>query len=507
MLNLALILEQSTRRNPGKVAVILDDYRLRYAELNGAANKLANALVGMGVQPGDKVALMVPNTPHFPISYFGILKTGAAVVPLNVLFKQNEVQYHLEDSDAKALIVWEGFLGEALQGFLKAQTCHNLIVIQAPGSTAELPAGATGFNQIMADSAPTFDTVQTSPSDTAVILYTSGTTGRPKGAELSHFNMFFNAMVGAEKLLGVSQDDIFLATLPLFHSFGQTAVMNVGFYVGATITMLPRFEPVKAAEIIQRDKVTMFAGVPTMYFYLLNHPEVARFDMSSLRRCVSGGASMPVEVMQAFNQRFNVTIMEGYGLSETSPIASFNHLDRPTKPGSIGTPIWGVEMRVVDPEDKPVPTGELGEIVIRGHNVMKGYYKRPEATAEAIRNGWFHTGDLARQDEDGYFFIVDRVKDMIIRGGFNVYPREIEEVLYAHPAVAEAAVIGVPDPALGEEVKAVVALKPGQSATEQELIEYCKGRLAAYKYPRSVEIRESLPKTATGKILKRELKG
>jgi long-chain acyl-CoA synthetase len=283
-------------------------------------------------------------------------------------------------------------------------------------------------------------------------------------------------------------------------------VMNVTMFLGATMTMLPRFEPVKAMEVIQRDKVTLFAGVPTMYFYLLNHPEADKYDMGSLRRCVSGGASMPVEVMHAFNQKFNVQIMEGYGLSETSPVASFNHLDRPAKPGSVGTPLWGVEMRVVDPEGRPAPAGEMGEIVIRGHNVMKGYYKRPEATAESIRGGWFHTGDLAKVDEDGFFFIVDRVKDMIIRGGFNVYPREIEEVLYAHPAVAEAAVIGVPDQALGEEVKAVVACKPGQSTTEQEIMDYCKERLAAYKYPRSVEFRESLPKTATGKILKRELK-
>jgi long-chain acyl-CoA synthetase len=507
MLNLALLLEQSTRRDPGKVAVILDDYKLRYAELNGAANKIAGGLAKLGVQRGDKVAIMLPNTPHFPISYYGILKTGGTVVPLNVLFKQNEVQYHLEDSDAVALIVWEGFLAEAVAGFHKAETCHSLIVVQAPGSTAALPEGAISFNQLLADSPPVFDTVQTQPSDTAVILYTSGTTGRPKGAELSHFNMFFNAMVGAEKLLGVTSDDVLLATLPLFHSFGQTCVMNVSTFLGATMTMLPRFEPVKAMEIIQRDKVTLFAGVPTMYFYLLNHPEGGSYDLSSLRRCCSGGASMPVEVMHAFNKKFNVSIMEGYGLSETSPVASFNHLDRPMKPGSIGTPIWGVEMRVVDPEGKSLPPGEMGEIVIRGHNVMKGYYKRPEATAESIRGGWFHTGDLAKIDEEGYFFIVDRVKDMIIRGGFNIYPREIEELLYAHPAVAEAAVIGVPDEALGEEVRAVVALKPGQSVAEQELIDYCKERLAAYKYPRTIEIRDSLPKTATGKILKRELKG
>jgi long-chain acyl-CoA synthetase len=506
MLNLALLLEQSAKRNPGKLALIFDDYKLRYAEVNGAANKIANALVAMGIRKGDKVAMMLPNTPHFPICYNAILKAGATVVPLNVLFKSNEVQYHLEDSDSVALIAFEGFLGEAAEGYRKARACNNLVVVQAPGSTNPLPDGALSFNQLLADNPPTFEMVDTSPDDTAVILYTSGTTGRPKGAELSHANMFMNAMVSADKLLGISADDVLLATLPLFHSFGQTCVMNVGLYLGATITMLPRFEPVKAMEIIQRDKVTLFAGVPTMYFYLLNHPAAGDYDLSSLKRCCSGGAAMPVEVMHAFNKKHNVQIMEGYGLSETSPVASFNHLDRPAKPGSIGTPIWGVQMAVLDPEGKPAAAGEMGEIAIRGHNVMKGYYKRPEATAEVIHNGWFRTGDLAKVDEDGFFYIVDRVKDMIIRGGFNIYPREIEELLYAHPAIAEAAVIGIPDQALGEEVKAVVACKPGQSVTEQELIDYCKASLAAYKYPRSIEFRDSLPKTATGKILKRELK-
>lgn len=282
--------------------------------------------------------------------------------------------------------------------------------------------------------------------------------------------------------------------------------MNTLLYLGGTITLLPRFEPQKALEVMARDRVTYFAGVPTMYFYLLNFPTADQYDLSALKFCVSGGAAMPVEVMHAFNRKYNVTILEGYGLSETSPVASFNHLDREPKPGSIGIPIWGIEMRVVDGEGREVPNGELGEIVIRGHNVMKGYYKRPEATADAIRNGWFYSGDIAYRDDDGFFFIKDRVKDMIIRGGFNVYPREIEEVLYGHPAIAEAAVIGVPDPALGEEVKAVVAFKPGQTATASEIIEYCKERLAAYKYPRFVEIRDTLPKTATGKILKRELR-
>ena len=506
MLNLAILLELSARRDPGKVAVIFEDMKLRYAEINGAANKIANGLVKLGVQPGDKVALMLPNTPHFVICYYAVLKTGATVVPLNVLFKRNEVEYHLEDSDAVALIAWEGFLGEAIEGFQQAEGCRRLLVAQAPGSTAELPAGALALDALLADNPPTFDTFQTMPDDTAVILYTSGTTGRPKGAELTHLNMFFNAMCGAEKVLRTDSDEIGLAVLPLFHSFGQTCVMNALLYAGATLTLVPRFEPQKALEVMERDRVTYFAGVPTMYFYLLNFPEANKYDLSALRRCCSGGAAMPVEVMHAFNKKYNVTILEGYGLSETSPVASFNQLDAEPKPGSIGRPIWGIDMRCVDSDGREVPTGELGEIVIRGHNIMKGYYKRPEATTETIKDGWFHSGDIAYKDEDGFFFIKDRVKDMIIRGGFNIYPREIEEVLYAHPAIAEAAVIGVPNQALGEEVKAVVALKPGQSASEQEIIDYCKERMAAYKYPRSVEFREVLPKTATGKILKRELK-
>jgi long-chain acyl-CoA synthetase len=506
MLNLAMLLELSARRDPGKVAVIFDDVKLRYAEVNGAANKIANGLASLGVRPGDRVAMMLPNTPHFVICYYAILKIGATVVPLNVLFKRHEVEYHLNDSDAVALIVWEGFLGEAAEGFEQAKNCRTLIVAQAPGSTAQLPEGALPLNVLMADTSPVFDTYQTMPDDTAVILYTSGTTGRPKGAELSHFNMLFNTMTCAEKLMAIGRDEVGLAVLPLFHSFGQTCVMNNMLYAGATITLLPRFEPQKALEVMARDRVTYFAGVPTMYFYLLNFPDAGNYDLSALRICCSGGSAMPVEVMHSFNKKYNMTILEGYGLSETSPVASFNHPDREPKPGSIGTPIWGVEMRCVDVEGREVPVGELGEIVVRGHNVMKGYYQRPDATAESIRGGWFYTGDVAYKDADGFFFIKDRVKDMIIRGGFNVYPREIEEVLYTHPALAEAAVIGVHDPALGEEIKAVVAFKPGQSATEQEIMDYCKERLAAYKYPRSVEIRDTLPKTATGKILKRELK-
>jgi long-chain acyl-CoA synthetase len=358
----------------------------------------------------------------------------------------------------------------------------------------------------MARTAPLDALAQTAATDTAVILYTSGTTGKPKGAELTHANLLLNCAVVLPRLLPIDASMTAIATLPLFHSFGQTCIQNATIAVGGTFTLLPRFTPEAAFEILVRDRVTLFAGVPTMYFALLNHPGGEKLDLSSLRFCLTGGAPMPVEVMKAFEARYPVKILEGFGLSETSPVASFTVPDKPRKPGSIGYPVWGVEMAIVDDADRPLPDGERGEIVIRGHNVMKGYWQRPDATKEALKNGWFHSGDIGVRDADGCFFIVDRKKDMILRGGFNVYPREVEEVLYAHPAVVEAAVVGVVHDSHGEEVKAVVALRAGASATPEELIAFCKERLAAYKYPRTVEIVDALPKGPTGKILKRELR-
>jgi long-chain acyl-CoA synthetase len=340
-------------------------------------------------------------------------------------------------------------------------------------------------------------------SDTAVILYTSGTTGQPKGAELTHDNLTRNVEVGLG-LLNATSEDVVFGGLPLFHVFGQTCGLNAAVKAGACLTLLPRFDATKTLEILQRDNVTIFQGVPTMYVALVNHPNRADYDLSKLRVCASGGAAMPVEVMTSFEKEFGCVVLEGYGLSETSPIASFNLPER-RRPGSIGSPVPGVEFRIVDDAGNDVPDGDPGEIVIRGHNVMKGYWGKPEATSAAIKDGWFHSGDVARRDEDGFYFIVDRKKDMIIRGGYNVYPREIEEVLYEHPAVAEAAVIGMPHAELGEEVAAVVALKPGGSATPDELRDYVKGKVAAYKYPRRVEIVDALPKGPTGKILKREI--
>ena len=514
MLNLAVLLEEGAREVPTRTAIIFNDMKLPYAAVNAAANQVANGLVGLGIQPGDKVALTCPNLPYFPIIYYGILKAGAVVVPLNVLLKGREIAYHLADSDAKAYFCFQGTpdlpMGQfGHEGFEQTPSCEHFFMITIDPAGASPIEGTRTLGQLMYRQPPTFDTVMTHADDTAVILYTSGTTGQPKGAELSHSNMLLNARL-SDSMYIPQPDDVHLVTLPLFHSFGQTVQMNTGFYNKAALSLLPRFDADAALSIMQRDKVTIFAGVPTMYWAMLNHPNPEKFDIAgiaaNLRLAVSGGSAMPVEVMRAFGEKFGVQILEGYGLSETSPVATFNRLDRPAKPGSIGLPVWGVQVRLVDPLDQDVPLGEMGEILLKGHIVMKGYYKKPEATAEAMRGGWFHTGDLARMDEEGYIYITDRVKDMIIRGGFNVYPREIEEVMITHPAVSLAAVVGVPHESHGEEVKAYVILKPGQTVDETELIDWCRGCMASYKYPRLIEIRESLPMTATGKILKRELK-
>jgi len=514
MLNLATLLEDTTRDYPDREAVIFNEMKLTYKAVNAAANQVAAGLAELGIRKGDKVALSCPNLPYFPIVYYGILKAGAVVVPLNVLLKPREIAYHLNDSDAKAYFCFEGTeqlpmgnMGYA--AFQEVDTCQHFRVMTADPTAASPIEGAETLGMFMAGRRPDFDTVQTSPDDTAVILYTSGTTGRPKGAELTHSNMLLNARL-ADNLFGDAEHDVHLIVLPLFHSFGQTVQMNAGFYTAATISLLPRFDPEAALAIMERDKVTYFAGVPTMYWALLNYPAADKYDLeqiaANLRLSVSGGAAMPVEVMKAFEEKFKVTIQEGYGLSETSPVASFNRLDRERKPGSVGLPVWGVEMKIVDELDKDVPPGELGEIVIRGHNVMKGYYGKPDATETAMRGGWFHTGDIGRMDEDGYFYIVDRVKDMVIRGGFNVYPREVEEVLMSHPQVSLAAVIGVPDEQYGEEIKAFIVPAAGADIDETELLAWSKENMANYKYPRLIEFRDTLPMNATGKILKIELR-
>jgi long-chain acyl-CoA synthetase len=506
-LNLATQLRTSARNHATKPAVVLGDTVISYETLHRQAQRLAGAFRKLGIQRGQHVALFIPNVPHFTIAYFAAHYAGCPVIPLNVLLTPDEIAYHLSDSDSVALIAWEGFWEQARAGFARAEACQHLIVARAKPDDTSAPEGALNMAALIASAEPMTELTDTRADDTAVILYTSGTTGRPKGAELTHFNLFYNAEYATSRLIPLDDKAVSLAVLPLFHSFGQTMVQNGTLRAGGTLVLLPRFDAEGAFELMQRHRVTLFAGVPTMYFALLHYADAAKYDVSSLQYCVSGGSAMPVEVMRAFDEKYGVNILEGYGLSETSPVASFNVLHRPKKPGSIGLPIEHVEFKLVDEQGVTISEPLVpGEICIKGVNVMKGYYKRPEANAVAIKDGWFTTGDVAHVDADGYYFIVDRKKDMIIRGGFNVYPREVEEVLYAHPAVAEAAVIGVAHESHGEEVKAVLALKAGQQATEKEIIAYCKERLAAYKYPRLVEFRDALPKTATGKILKRELR-
>jgi long-chain acyl-CoA synthetase len=491
MTNLATILTDSAERDGEHVAIKLDDAVLNYAALDGSSARIAGLLAEHGVGPGDRVGIMLPNVPYFPVIYYGILRAGAAVVPMNVLLKRREVAFYLKDSGAKLLFAWHGFAEDAGSG---AEDAGAECIIVTPRE----------FEQTVGAASPSTEVVERDDGDTAVILYTSGTTGTPKGAELTHHNLRRNAEVSRD-LFSAGAEAVTLGALPLFHSFGQTCSMNAIVLAGGTLTMIPRFDPEKALEIIERDHVNIFMGVPTMYGALLHFSGRERFDTSTLKLCVSGGSALPVELLRSFEQAFAAKILEGYGLSETSPVASFNHPDRERKPGSIGTPIAGVEMKVVDEHGNEVAQGEVGEIVIRGHNVMSGYWQRPGSTEETIRDGWFHSGDMARVDEDGYFFIVDRKKDLIIRGGYNVYPREVEEVLYEHPAVREAAVIGIPHDEYGEEIGAAVTLKDGAEATADELRDFVKEQVAAYKYPRYIWFVEELPKGPTGKILKREI--
>jgi long-chain acyl-CoA synthetase len=520
MPNLSSLLEGSAEAYPDRTAVVLGGTRLTYAQVDAAANQVANLLVSRGIEPGDKVALSCPNLPYFPIVYYGILKAGATVVPLNVLLKGREVAYHLDDSDAKAYFCFQGtpelpIGAEGHAGFEQTDSCEHFFVITADPAADSPIEGTETLGQALKGQAPVFETREVDADDTAVILYTSGTTGQPKGAELMHRNMISNALA-SDALFGADSDnpDTLLCVLPLFHSFGQTVIMNAGFAFGGTVVLLPRFEAGPALTLMEQEGVTFFAGVPTMYWGLLGALDDSGVDVKKLaanmRVAAAGGSALPVEVHKEFEHRFGVTILEGYGLSETSPVASFSVWGEPARVGSIGKPIPGVEMKLISPEPgvrEDVEDGEdvIGEIAIKGPNIMKGYYGRPDATAEAIVDGWFRSGDLGRKDADGWYYIVDRSKDMIIRGGYNVYPREIEEVLLTHPDVSLAAVIGVPHESHGEEIKAVVIRKDGATVTEDELVAWGKEQMAGYKYPRIVEFVDALPMTATGKILKREL--
>ena len=502
--NLATILTETTLATPDAPVCRIGGNTTTYRELDDLSGRAAAGLRETGLSPGQVVALQLPNIPQFLIAYFGALKAGLVVLPLNPLLMAPELEYHLTDSAAAMLIGFEGLHAEA------AKACETTgvplyLVSAGPGP---LPDGTRPVTELISAAPldePGGDVEARGPDDTAVLVYTSGTTGKPKGAELTHFQLYMNCTV-AGGLFGARSDDVVLAVLPFFHVFGLSSVINVFVRHGGCLSILPRFQPSAVLDAIEADRCTVIGGVPTM-LHALAEQDIAGRDLSALRVAVSGGASLPEDVMRTFEDKYGIEVLEGYGMTETASSCSFN------RPGdrkvlSIGKPLWGVTMRVADSSDQPLPPGpeHVGEILIRGHNVMKGYLGRAEATAETLRGGWLHTGDLGYVDTDGFYFIVDRAKDLVIRGGYNVYPREIEEVLYAHPSILEAAVIGKPDERLGEEVVAVVALREGASLSAEEIIAYCRERLAAYKYPREIRFMAELPKGPSGKILKAALR-
>ncbi|MFI7382359.1 long-chain fatty acid--CoA ligase [Streptomyces sp. NPDC049813] len=496
-LSLAAILAESARRRPDKVGLVEGELRLTFAQLWLQARKQAAALTGLGVRPGDRVALMAPNTAEFPRAYYATLTAGGVVVPVHLLLSAEEVRHVLQDSGATLLLCHPA---QAETGAAAARAAGVRMVTLGAGGELE---------RLTADSAPLPAYVTREADDPAVVFYTSGTTGVPKGAELSHFNLVMNATVSAFDANGVHADDVALGALPLFHAFGQTVSMNATWRAGATLVLLPRFHAARALDLMVAENVNTFHGVPTMYVNLLAAAPGAE-KLPRLTLCVSGGASLPVAVLEGFEQTFGATVYEGYGLSETSPAAAANQPVFGARPGTIGQPLWGVDVEIAraEVEDRVdlLPAGELGEVVVRGHCVFTGYLGRPEATAEALVDGWFRTGDLGTKDADGYLRIVDRKKDIIIRGGYNVYPREVEEVLMRHPGVGNAAVIGLPDAVHGEEVCAVIVPKPGTDLDAAALTAWSKEHLGKHKYPRRVEFTDQLPLGPSMKILKRELR-
>ncbi len=500
--NLAEIVREGARWNGARPAIIHDTGTVSYAELDRLSDNVAARLVALGVEPGDPVGIQLPNVPEFVTALFGILKAGAVAMPFNVLNKGPEIAYFLGFSAARAVITTGSALAEARIGAQQAGIEHVFV----HGRT-DPPAGVRAFEELTAEPDGPAPYVLRDPADTAVLLYTSGTTGKPKAVELTHFQLFMNAR-GHVQCFDMDADSRTIAVMPLFHALGLSGILNANLLAGGAVILLAKFDATRVLESVQEHRATVLHGVPTMYHALLDHPRVAAYDHSSLRACGSAGAAIAAELLDGFEREFGVLITEMYGLTEAGPLATAN-LPTRRKPYSIGTPIWGTDVQIWDEHGERLGRGKdhIGEIVIRGHNTMAGYLHNAAATAEAFAGGWLHSGDLGYQDEDGFLFIVGRKKELIIRGGYNVYPREVEEVLYQHPDISEAAVLGRPDDRLGEEVHAFVTLRPGRSTTPEEIIAFVEQRVAVYKYPRTVTIVDALPKSSTGKILKRQLAG
>lgn len=507
-MNLSGQLTDTAKKVPNKPAYVFQDKSTTYMELEGAVTKFASCLREMGYKKGDHIALVVGNSPYYVIGLYGALRLGAVVIPINPLYTAHEMTYILKNGDVKAVITMDVLMKkfEAIADQLPEVehyiSCESGKEVSFDGFSL-LPK-LKSFTEIVAAGSLDFAEPELDEQDTALILYTSGTTGQPKGAILTHKNLYSNAKDVADYLT-INGDDRMIAALPMFHVFCLTVSLNAPLMNGGTILIVPSFSPTEVFRIAVENEATIFAGVPTMYNYLLQSIAGNENSFTGIRMCISGGASMPVALLKQFEQAFNVEISEGYGLSEASPVTCFNPLDRPRKPGSIGTNILHVENKVVDEFGVEVPVGEVGELVVQGPNVMKGYYKMPEETAVSLKDGWLHTGDMARMDDEGYFYIVDRKKDMILVGGYNVYPREVEEVLYSHPSITETAVIGIPDPNTGEAVISFV-VSDDPTLKEDVLIDFCRSHLAKYKVPKEIEFLDELPKNTTGKILRKNLR-
>ncbi|UCD56987.1 MAG: long-chain fatty acid--CoA ligase [Candidatus Hydrogenedentota bacterium] len=496
---LGKMLEYRAANMPDKAALYFGDETVSFCELNRAANRYANVFRGMGIGTGDRVCLFSPNRLEFLYAYFGLIKLGAMMISLSVMLKADEAKYIIDDAGATMLITTEYLYPtiEPVRGRLA--TVERILYLDD-----NPPDGVTALRPLVESAPDEFPSLDVSPESVACIIYTSGTTGKPKGAMLTHANFLHN-LESANVLLKTGPDDVALIPgLPLFHLLAQICVLTA-IYGGVPSVLMELFVPLMVLENIARYNCNTFSGVPTMFALLLNEPEIDKFDLSSLRICFCSSAPLSLSLLRRFEERTGAIITEGYGLTEATALVTSNPVDAERKPGSVGVPVR-CEVKVVDGRDEEVPLGEVGEIVIRGKNVMKGYYNKPEETAEALRNGWLHTGDMGKFDSDGYLYVVDRKKDMIITGGYNIYPAEVENVLYKHSKIAMATVIGVPDEIKGEIAKAYVVLKAGQSATEKEIIDFCRQRIAKYKAPRAVEFRDSLPVTPTGKILKRVLR-
>jgi len=491
-MNLARLGEENLRTFGEYPALVFEGREITNVEQQRRAAALAHALRRLGVEPGDRIVVMLPNCPEVLQAYAAILKVGAVIVPVVFLLGPAEVRRILEHSEARVLLTSPELAGKA-EGWR-----GTVVLLGGEGG------GARAWEELVAREPDRFDTVERADDDLAVILYTAGTTGQPKGVALSHRNLAANAR-SAASLYDLDRSAWALAVLPLSHSYGLT-LTNASAILGTRAVLLRWFNPELVLETIERYRVQSMAGVPTMYVYLLDYPDADRFDTSSMRVWGSGAAPLPVEIVEPFEKKFGGRLQEGYGLTEASPVVSAHRYSGERRLGSVGQPIPGVEVRIVDDDDRPLPTGEVGEICVRGENVMLGYYRMPEETARVLRGGWLHTGDMGRLDADDFLYVVERKKDLIIRGGFNIYPREVEEALYANPKISEAAVVGVPDPVMGEDVLAFVVLRRGESATAAEIMAFCAARLSRFKCPKQVRFVDALPKSPIGKILRKELR-